>query len=491
MAKCNVLNRNILVCLFVSYFYITNLFAFDSYNRDTVYVVKSSRLEVLKPLLDFGYVVIPVDENPIYSKDEKAWDRYIYKNMRYPENYSADTLSSKNVELKFIVTEEGKVKDISILCGVNSVFDAEAVRLISSIPHMIPGKKRGKDVETIVSTRISFSDIRLSEMYMDRSIVPFGGWDAFYYYLRSNLGFPLIAQKSGVEGEVISRFTISKEGKVKKVKLHKGLSLECDAEVERVLYSMPDWEPNLDEGQPTEVGFELKVRFKSNQVDITDFKIRYQKFGSIIRKPRFPAGDKAIKAFIEENLNYPEWNKDSLLRNKVQLKFIVTEKGNIENVTIVRGINPLFDKEAIRVVKSFPQMIPAKKEGISIPLEVPYSVSFNKIELSKLTTDRAPSFDGGEAALSAYIFDNLQYPEEFVKKSISLAVRVYFLVDKDGKLKDVITRGRDSLCNEEAKRLVLSMPNWLPAISEGEAIAAYSNILINFKAIPRSKPIEE
>lgn len=487
MGKYNVLTKGILLCLFLLCLHTIHLFASGLKEKgDTVYVVKSSRPEVLKQLRDSGYIAVTVDENPKLSNDKKAWDKYIYENMRYPEKYSEDTLSSRNVELKFIITEAGKIKDISILNSINPDFDAEVVRLISSIPQMIPGKKEGKNVETIVTTRIVFSDIHLSEMYKDRFPVPIGGWDSFYYHLFTNLKYPLVAQENGIEGEVIFRFVISKEGKMKKVKLHKGLSLECDAEVERVLNSMPNWEPNLDEGQPTEAGFELKIRFKSNQVDITDFKIRYQKFGSIIQKPRFPAGDKAIKAFIEENLNYPEWNEDSLLRNKVQLKFIVTEKGNIENVTIVRGINPIFDKEAIRVVKSFPQMIPAMKGEESIPLEVTYSVVFDKIQLPQSVVDRKPSFVGGDAALAKYIIDNLQYPEGYQNEK-EVAIKVRFLVDKDGKLKGLMAYGKDSLCNAEAKRLVSSMPDWLPAISDGEAIANYAKVVVNFRASPRNK----
>jgi TonB family protein len=74
--------------------------------------------------------------------------------------------------------------------------------------------------------------------------------------------------------------------------------------------------------------------------------------------PEFPGGESALRAFIKNNMVYPvEAIKDSL-QGKVYVTFIVTKTGKIENAEIARGIHPVLDKEAIRVVSLMPDWKP-------------------------------------------------------------------------------------------------------------------------------------
>lgn len=75
-------------------------------------------------------------------------------------------------------------------------------------------------------------------------------------------------------------------------------------------------------------------------------------------EPEFPAGESALRAFIKNNMVYPvEAIKDSL-QGKVYVSFVVSKTGKIENVEISRGIHPLLDKEAIRVISLMPDWKP-------------------------------------------------------------------------------------------------------------------------------------
>lgn len=74
--------------------------------------------------------------------------------------------------------------------------------------------------------------------------------------------------------------------------------------------------------------------------------------------PEFPGGEIALRAFIKNYMVYPvEAIKDSL-QGKVYVTFIVTKTGKIENAEIARGIHPVLDKEAIRVVSLMPDWKP-------------------------------------------------------------------------------------------------------------------------------------
>jgi len=74
--------------------------------------------------------------------------------------------------------------------------------------------------------------------------------------------------------------------------------------------------------------------------------------------PEFPGGESVLRAFIKNNMVYPiEAIKDSL-QGKVYITFVVTKTGKVENAEIARGIHPLLDKEAIRVVSLMPDWKP-------------------------------------------------------------------------------------------------------------------------------------
>jgi TonB family protein len=75
--------------------------------------------------------------------------------------------------------------------------------------------------------------------------------------------------------------------------------------------------------------------------------------------PEFPGGENALRAFIKNNMVYPiEAIKDSL-QGKVYVNFVISKAGKVENVQIARGVHPVLDEEAIRVVSSMPDWKPA------------------------------------------------------------------------------------------------------------------------------------
>jgi protein TonB len=60
------------------------------------------------------------------------------------------------------------------------------------------------------------------------------------------------------------------------------------------------------------------------------------------------------------------------IQGKVILRFIVTAEGNVENVSVVRGVHPLLDSEAVRVMSLCPKWEPGRMKGK--PVNIYYSV---------------------------------------------------------------------------------------------------------------------
>ena len=82
------------------------------------------------------------------------------------------------------------------------------------------------------------------------------------------------------------------------------------------------------------------------------------------KKALFPGGSDSLKSFIERNLCYPpSWAE---LQGSVYVQFIVEKDGSISDVKVRRSLEPPWDDEAVKVVRSMPKWIPAEKDGKAV-----------------------------------------------------------------------------------------------------------------------------
>lgn len=91
----------------------------------------------------------------------------------------------------------------------------------------------------------------------------FPGGDAeMMKFIADNLEYPENAQKKGIEGRVVVRFTVSATGEVQDAKILRSLDEECDKESIRVVKSMPKWTPGKQGGKEVAVYFTLPILFR-------------------------------------------------------------------------------------------------------------------------------------------------------------------------------------------------------------------------------------
>lgn len=104
--------------------------------------------------------------------------------------------------------------------------------------------------------------------------------------------------------------------------------------------------------------------------------------------------------------------------------------------------------------------------------------SKNLVRLAKM-----PEFPGGTEGLISYLQSNVIYPLDAVKEKIEGRVIVLFTVEPDGTLKNIQVEAPVSpLLDEEAVRVVKSMPKWIPALTtEGKTARVKFSIPIVFK----------
>ncbi len=102
-----------------------------------------------------------------------------------------------------------------------------------------------------------------------------------------------------------------------------------------------------------------------------------------------------------------------------------------------------------------------------------------------VSIEKLPVFPGGEDALFKYISKNLIYPKAAMASNIEGRVTVQFIVDQDGRVTDVTVKkgikGDHDACNNEAVRVVKSLPKFIPGMQNGKPVRVFYSLPIIFK----------
>lgn len=93
-----------------------------------------------------------------------------------------------------------------------------------------------------------------------------------------------------------------------------------------------------------------------------------------------------------------------------------------------------------------------------------------------------PQFRGGDAAYKRFLAQNVKYPAEAMKKRIQGSVRIGFTVNPDGSIVNAkVERKVNPLLDNEALRVVKSMPKWIPGKLNGKPVPVKMYVPVNFR----------
>lgn len=96
--------------------------------------------------------------------------------------------------------------------------------------------------------------------------------------------------------------------------------------------------------------------------------------------------------------------------------------------------------------------------------------------------EKKPMFPGGESELLKYVSRNIRYPLEAQKNNIQGRVVLQFVVKNDGSIGPVrVIRHKDPLLDEEAVRVVKSLPSFIPGELNGEPVSVWYTLPVSFK----------
>jgi TonB family protein len=420
-----------------------------------------------------------VDEVPNFIGGQAALFKYLASNIKYPANARANNIEGKAL-VSFTVNLEGKVEDAKIIKSVNKEIDEEALRVINEMnvnsEGWIPAKLNKEKVRSSFTLPIVFklqndgnNEEVKTEIAQSQPLYILDGIE-----VESNLKIDDEINPNDIESVNV----IKGENAIQKYgdKGKNGVILIQTKSAKGVI-------KNKSLNEVVVVGMK-----QSNSDQIYDF---------VGEKPVFPGGDEALFEHLGNNIKYPEEARKNKIEGRVIVKFVVMKDGSIADAKVVRGIGAGCDEEALRVIRTMPKWTPGIHNGNAVNVTYTLPLSFklesntvnNKSRLPMSPDDKIydfvaekPVFPGGEKALFEYIGSNIRYPEAARTARKEGRVIVKFVVLKDGTVADVnVEKGLGQGFDEEALRVINSMPNWVPGKNNGEPVNVSYTLPINFK----------
>ena len=440
-----------------------------------------------------------VENMPQYPGGAKAMMDFISKNVHYPKIALENGIQGK-VYVSYVVDTKGKVKDVKIARGVDPALDAEALRVVKSMPDWTPGEQRGKPVNVMFNLPINFALGDGKKEVTDGARVNEGEMKVDYQFstgkeevkikgvVYNDGSEPLPGASVILKGSTLG--TVSDmDGRFELLINEKQLSASDKA----VVISFVGM-------KSVKIDLEKEKDIQSKEIVVISYD-NPDVFRIVEKMPQFPGGEAAMMKYLQNNIHYPDVAKENGIQGRVYLDFIVNKLGEITDVRVKRGVDPALDKEAVRVVASMPDWIPGTQRGEKVnvvyTLPISFVLSGDKSKSEKLTTvedkpdvdagvvfqivEKMPQFPGGEEAMMKFLAESVKYPTVAQEKKIQGKVYVNYIVEKDGAIDNIkIVRSVDPALDKEAIRVVKAMPKWEPGTQRGKKVRVSFMLPINF-----------
>lgn len=194
---------------------------------------------------------------------------------------------------------------------------------------------------------------------------------------------------------------------------------------------------------------------------------------------------------------------DSTFNLNLDIELIIEKSGKVLSAEPIQPVRPFIKQIISSVFNSFPVFIPAKEEGVAVTstLIVPVTISKKGIEVLKFgdvnnldnqvdpqdivsidKVETLPEFPGGLNEMRKYLAQTVRYPVYAQEHGIQGEVMVSFVINKEGRIGNLkIVKSAHPVLDEEAIRVVKSMPRWKPGTQSGNPVNVLYTVPINFR----------
>ncbi|MES2629286.1 MAG: energy transducer TonB [Bacteroidota bacterium] len=343
--------------------------------------------------------------------------------------------------------------------------------VILSLAAFIPGRAQlidsisGREYRLTESSRLAEDDSEIHDLAEIMPSFP-GGQDSLIKFLMASIHYPQDAMNAGIHGTVTVKFVVKNNGSISEVALGRSVYAQLDEEALRVVKSMPAWIPGSIRDQKVNVRKEIPIQFMLLGADVEGELTPELKSTKSLQS--FGKG----KTLMEEG-------------NYARAEYFFTDA-----LTMLPSVDTYINRGLCRLAQSNEKGYCADLLNASIMGDRESEATFaskctqypkDKLREESSGVQQQPSFPGGPDAFLEYLTTNKRYPEAARVNGKSGTVTVSYTVSPKGKIQEVkIEQGICPELDQEALRLVSSMPDWTPGKMNGKFVGVRFNLPVKF-----------
>ncbi|WP_066833768.1 M56 family metallopeptidase [Rufibacter ruber] len=293
-------------------------------------------------------------------------------------------------------------------------------------------------------------------------------------------------------------------------------------ELAAVIKRMPRWSPALENGKPVPhietislarvhkvLAGQTFAQYKAEQAKkakapaasfATTTTAEGDKIYIAVEKmPEFPGGQKAMFKYLAENFVMPKEAMRQGVHGTMIASFVVTNKGNITQVEVLKSLNPELGKEMVRVITAMPNWEPGTQNGkpVAVRYTIPYRIA-QKDSPAKdvpfaakavaedkvyIAVEQMPVYPGGITAMMIYLKEQVGNSEEVRQLKVNGSVVASFVVDTAGVTKQVqVLKKLHPVVDQQVVKAIEGMPKWQPGKQNGKAVNVKYTLPYRFEA---------
>ncbi|HRZ97691.1 MAG TPA: energy transducer TonB [Paludibacter sp.] len=521
--------RTKFILLLISTFVIQHAFQLSAQNINSNELIKDTVYNNVDVQAEFQGGII------------KAFN-LIKQQFHYPDSSLKNNIEGR-VIVRFIIRSNGKADSYSIIKGINTELNNEAIRVLKTFPDWIPALVGEKKVSSYYIFPVSFFIEKTKQNYVQKDTISIKVPLTSIPIVIDDILLPLNFNVEALNPDFITSGNFEKPyPKVKQVDLIKKYGSLAQF---GVMFLNTVRTKIISENTLDSLKKELKLIDVSSDISV------------------FPGGKTEFEKFLANNIRYRVNAQELKLTESNVLHFVIDSLGNLSHLGIENEGIRLFQLEIINKIRSFKNWIPLtikdKKQNSLISL--PYSFSIEKgnlayirffdnskklgfnqpvvlldneilpdnfdlslLELNNLTikktqqknvkfsfetksnkglittiqyldstqlvdgdivfqvVEQMPVFPGGDQALFQYISQNIEYPEISKDNEEEDRIILSFVINQTGNVVNVeAAKGKYPLLIDEAIRLVNKMPLWIPGKQRGKPVSVKYLMPINFR----------
>ena len=302
--------------------------------------------------LVFEVVEVP----PRFPGGDVKLMEYLSRTVRYPVEAQKKHVQGR-VILHFIIEKDGSVSNVRVARSVDPSLDAEAIRVVNSMPKWEPARQKGQPVRVRYTIPIQFRlqgnegivpDPKIDNAANTDKDVMVVGYDKQNSTSKTNdlSGKNVMYFVDGKKVDSIDNLDAKSVSHMEVLKNKEALEKYGAADKEGVILITTKQHENASS--------------KFDAVDIPE------------EMPEFPGGINELMKFLQENMKYPEDATKEGKQGRVIVRFVIDKDGTISDATVLRSVYPSIDAEALRVVNAMPKWTPGKVKGA--PVRVKYTL---------------------------------------------------------------------------------------------------------------------